>query len=93
VTGCQRYGFKEFKNLKSEENDRIRASGMTEEQWLAYYEKLLVNGKKSTETERTVMEEFNQISMEELQNALNSSGNRKALGIDNINMELWKYGS
>jgi hypothetical protein len=93
VTGSQRYGFRVFKNLESEETDRTRVSGITEEQWLAYYEKLLVNGKEITEIETTVMNEFNQISLEELENALDSSGNRKAPCIDNINMELWKYGS
>jgi hypothetical protein len=82
-----------FQNLKSKETNRIRVSVITEEQWLAYYKKLLVNNKKSTETETTVMNEFNQISMEELENALNSSGNKKASGIDNINMELRKYRS
>jgi hypothetical protein len=46
----------------------------------------LVNGRKSTETKTTVMNEFNQISMEKLENALNSSGNRKVPGVDN------KYG-
>jgi hypothetical protein len=53
----------------------------------------MVYGKKSTETETTVMNEFNQISIGELENALNSSGNRKAPGMDNINTELRKYGS
>jgi hypothetical protein len=35
VTGSQRYGFKAFKNLKSEETDRIRVNRIIEEQWLA----------------------------------------------------------
>jgi hypothetical protein len=92
VTGSQRCGFIVFKNQKSEETDRIRVSGITEEQWLAYCEKLLVNGKKGTERGTTVVNEFNQASIEEVENALNSSG-RKLPGIDNINMGLWKHGS
>jgi hypothetical protein len=93
VTGSERYGFKVVKNVKSEERDRIRVSEINEEQLLSYYEKLLVKGKKRKRNRKTVINEFYQISVEELENALNASGNSKAPGTDNINMELCKYGN
>jgi hypothetical protein len=34
MTGAERFGFKIFKNLRNEENDRAKINAITQEQWI-----------------------------------------------------------
>ena len=92
ITGAKRYGFKIFKQLKQEENDRARINTIQSKQWEQYYKRELYDAQSETTEETQILNEYNQITMEELEIVLKEAKNRKAPGKDNINMELWKYG-
>ena len=93
ITGAQRHGFKIFKNLKETTDDRAKIDVISEEEWLKYYGKLLVTEDVLQTIETKHSGELNAITMHELETVLKQAKNRKAPGIDGINMELWKYGS
>jgi hypothetical protein len=54
---------------------------------------MLVEEEEERQTTTQHLDEQNEITMEDLEEALRQSTNRKAPGVDGINTELWKYGS
>jgi hypothetical protein len=59
--------------------------------WRENYLRLLHNGN-ATKTTTYTTEEYNAITVTDVMNVLNNMKNRKASGIDNMPVELWKYG-
>ncbi|KAJ4434064.1 hypothetical protein ANN_16383 [Periplaneta americana] len=95
ITGPQRFGFKIFKNLRSEERirQRLKIETIPTEEWTNYYKTLLDNQRDPYNADTTVTNQWNAITKMELENALTTLRNRKAPGIDGLNVELFKYGS
>jgi hypothetical protein len=54
---------------------------------------MLVEEKEERQTPTQHLDEQNEITMEDLEEALRQSKNRRAAGVDGINTELRKYGS
>jgi hypothetical protein len=66
-------------------------TGIRDEKWREHYLKLLHNGNETKTTTYTT-EEYNAVTLTDVMKILNNTKNRKASGIDNIPMELWKRG-
>lgn len=80
------------RHLNSTERDTIKVNNISEENWITHYSNLWTNedGKDINPT-LSIMAEIDLIGMDELDNALKTSKNKKASGVDNINIELLKY--
>jgi hypothetical protein len=99
ITGTQRLGFKIIKQLQLQERHKLKINPISKLEWKKYYEKLWNeqgnNGEEGTEKEiRKEMkrENTNSITMEELDKALKHAKNSKSPGLDNLPMELFKFG-
>ncbi|GFG35870.1 hypothetical protein Cfor_05242 [Coptotermes formosanus] len=90
VKGAQRYGFKVFRRLQEGCTYRIAITGIRGEKWREYYLKILHNVNETKTTTYTT-EGYNAISLSDVMQVLNNMQNRKASGVDNTPMELWKY--
>jgi hypothetical protein len=66
---------------------------ISEEEWKNHYKERIVNEEETYQPDTICVNEYNAINMTDLENALRMSKNRKAPGIDEINMELIKYAS
>ena len=99
ITGTQRRGFKIFKQLQLQERDKLRIDPITKTEWTEYYGKLW-NEQGSKGEERIEEERRSEgtgdnediITIEELNEVLKHVKNRKSCGLDNLPMELWKFG-
>jgi hypothetical protein len=69
MTGIKRFGFKIFKNLRNEENDRAKINIITEEQWIQNYREMLVEEEEGRQTTTQHSDEQNEITMEDLEEA------------------------
>jgi hypothetical protein len=91
VTGAQRIEFKTSKNLKMKENDRLKLNLIPKDAWKKHYTevwKTETTVEENTEAEDDEIDEnTEEISQEELE-----AKNRKSPRLDNISMELFKYG-
>jgi hypothetical protein len=99
ITGTQRRGFKIFKQLQLQERDKLRIEPITKMEWKEYYRKLWneqdSKGEEGTEEERSsevTEDNEDRITLEELNKVLKQAKNRKSCGLDNLPMELWKFG-
>jgi hypothetical protein len=99
ITGKQKLGFKIFKQLQPQERDKLKINPTPKMEWKKYYEKLWneqgKNGEERTEKEmrkEMIHGNKNSITMEELDKALRKAKNRKSPGLDNLPMELFKFG-
>lgn len=95
VHGRQMIAFKIMKTLNKEEKDQIMINSIEEEKWIKHYQDLWFGeGKKEDDVllEEENTEGLDDISLEELTDAFQTTRNRKATGLDGINIELWKYG-
>jgi parvulin-like peptidyl-prolyl isomerase len=70
MTGAKRFGSKIFKNLRNEENVRSKINIITEEQWIQYYREMLVEEEQERQTTTQHLDEQNEITMEDLEEAL-----------------------
>jgi len=99
ITGTQRRDFKIFKQLQLQERDKLKIDPITKTEWKEYY-RILWNeqgskGEEGTEEEsRSEVTDDNEdmITIEELNKVLKHAKNRKSCGLDNLPMELWKFG-
>ena len=99
ITGTQRRGFKIFKQLQLQERDKRKIYPITKTEWKEYYRKLWnergSKGEEGTEEERRsegTEDNGYMIIIEELNEVLKHTKNRKSCGLDNLTMELWKFG-
>jgi hypothetical protein len=98
TTGTQRRGFKIFKQLQMFERDKLKIDPITKTDWKEYHGKLWKEqgskGEEGTEEDRRseVTDDNEDITIEELNKVLKHAKNRKICGLDNLPMELWKYG-
>ena len=99
ITGTQRRGFKIFKLLQLQERDKLKIDPITKMEWKEYYGKLWneqgSKGEEGTEEERSsegTEDNEDMITREELNEVLTHAKNRKSCGLDNLPMELWKFG-
>jgi len=99
ITGTQKQGFKIFKQLQLQERDKLKIDPITKTEWKEYYGKLWNKqgngGEKGTEEERisdVTDDNEDMIIIEELNKALKQAKDRKSCGLDNLLMELWKFG-
>ena len=100
ITGTQRRGFKIFKQLQLQERDKNKIDPITKTEWKEYYGKLWneqgSKGEEGTEEERrSEVTDDNEdvINIEELNKVLkHAKKNRKICGLDNLPMELRKFG-
>ena len=94
-----RRSFKIFKQLQLQERDKLKIDPITKTERKEYYGKLWneqgKNGEEGTEEKgRSEVTDDNKdrITIEELNNVLKHGKNRKSGGLDNLPMELWKFG-
>jgi len=99
ITGTQRRGFKIFKQLHLRERDKLKIDPITKTEWKEYYGKLWnEQGSKSEEgiegERRSEGTDDNEdiITIEEINEVIKHAKNRKSCGLDNLPMELWKFG-
>ena len=99
ITGTQRRGFKIFKQLQLQERDKLRIDPITTTEWKEYYGKLWneqdSKGEEGTEEEerrKVTEDDKDMITTEELNKVIKHAKNRKICGLDNLPMELWKFG-
>ena len=99
ITETQRRGFKIFKQLQLQVRDKLKIDPITKSEWKEYYGKLCnEQGRKSeggTEKERgseVTDDNEDMITIEELNKVLKHAKNSKSCGLDNLPMELWKFG-
>jgi hypothetical protein len=99
ITGTQTRGFKIFKQLQLQERDKLRTDQITKKEWKEYCEKLWneqgSKGEEGTEEEwrsEGTDDNGDRIKIEELKELLKHTKNRKICGLDNLPMELWKFG-
>ena len=102
ITGTERRGLKirVFKQLQLQERDKLKIDPITKTEWKEYYGKLWneqgSKGEEGTEEERrseatdgnedvTKTEELNKLLK-------HTKKNRKSCGLNNLPMELWKFG-
>jgi len=98
-TGTQRRGFKIYKQLQLQERDKLKIDPITKTEWKEYYGKLWneqsSKGEEGIEEERRsegTDDNEDMITIEELNEVLKHAINRESCGLDNLPMELWKFG-
>ena len=94
--GQQNMAYKAIKYLNKQEKDTLKLNIIDENQWIEYYRKLwydpsLADANFEEERQNKEIPEVDMLSIQELEEALKSCKNRKAAGIDSINIELFKY--
>jgi hypothetical protein len=99
ITGTQRRGFKIYKQLQLQEIDNLKIDPITKPEWKEYYGKLWneqgSKGEEGIEEERRsegTDDNEDMITIEELNEVLKQTKNRKGFGLDSLPMELWKFG-
>jgi hypothetical protein len=70
MTGAKRFGFKIFKNLRNEENDRARINIISEEQWIQYHREMLIDEEEEIQRTTQHLDEQNGIKMKDLEETL-----------------------
>lgn len=80
-----------MKSLNNQENDRIRVNNMNEEKWVKHYRQLWYDENAENATEGRYIRGFDDLVLTELTEACKATKNKKAIGVDDINAELWKY--
>jgi hypothetical protein len=92
-TGSQRRGFKILKKLQLEVSDQVQTNLISREigRYITVVQPWHLRGGGKEMVETVSCEE--DITMEELDYVLKKGKNRKSPGIDNLNVELFKYGS
>jgi hypothetical protein len=86
-----------MRHLNREEKNTAQINIIKEEQWLQYYKQLwnddaIDNIENEQDNHNYEVGGTDPITKDKLECASNASKNRKATGMDNINMELLKYG-
>jgi hypothetical protein len=86
-----------MRHLNREEKDTAQINIIKEEERLQYYKQLLNNDaidniENQQDNHTYEAGGIDPITRDELECEVNASKNRKAIGVDNINMELLKYG-
>ena len=99
ITGTQRRGFKIFKQLQMQERDKLKIDPITKTEWKEYYGKLWneqgSKGEEGIEEERRsegTDDNEDMIKIEELNEVHIPAKNRKSCGLNNLPMEVWKFG-
>jgi len=99
IIGTQRRGFKIFKQLQMQERDKIKIDPITKTEWKEYCGKLWNDqgskGEEGIEEEKRsegTDDNEDMITIDELNEVLKHAKNRKSCGLDNLPMELWKFG-
>ena len=95
----KRRGFKIFKQLQLQERDKLKIDPITKTEQKEYYGKLWneqdSKGEEGIEEERKsegTDDDEDMITIEELNQVLKQAKNRKSFELDNLEMELWKFG-
>ena len=95
IHGRQNIAYKVMRSMNSEEKDRLMINNIKKEEWIEHYRRLW----QTDETEETILETENtrglgldDLTMDEMTEALKTIKNRKATGINGVNAEMWKYG-
>lgn len=93
--GRQDRVFKFLRNLNQPTKDQVDLHIINDDQMQEYYTNLwtdsYINENVNEERYEVDWGEPDPLTMEELQETLKTTKNRKACGTDKINMELWKY--
>jgi len=99
ITGTQRRGFKIFKQLHLQERDELKIDPITKTEWKEYYGKFWneqrSKGEEGIEEERRsegLDDNEDMITIEELNQVIKHAKHRKSCGLDNLPMQLWKFG-
>ena len=99
ITGTHDEAFKIFKQLQLQERDKLKIDPITKKKWKEYYGKLWneqgSKGEEGTEEERRsegTEDNEDMIKIEELNEVVKHTKNRKSYGLDNLPMERWKFG-
>jgi hypothetical protein len=97
--GRQNIAFKVMKTLNSPERDTIQIKGIENEYWEKHYKDLKFDETKEDKEEMDNLKEqinvdiddIDGITLEEVKKAIKSMKNRKAAGLNGINVTLVKY--
>lgn len=90
--GRQEVAYKIIKHLNSQERDTARLNVIEDEEWKRHYQELWCQAEANRDEGSDISACVDMITLDELQQALRDSKNRKASGLDKINMELLKHG-
>lgn len=91
VNGRQDKAYKIMKYLNKEDKDSLEINAISEDNWLQYYKTLWTNNDDNNWILSEADVNVDPITMEELQEELKLSHNKKTPGSDRINIELLKY--
>jgi len=93
--GRQLNAYKIMRNLNRTEKDNLQFNPITEHTWLDYYKKLWTKQPKDNTTEgksaKLTEECVDLITMEELEETIQTLKSKKSPGLDGINNELYKH--
>lgn len=107
IHGRQEVAYKLMRQLNKQERDTARLHTIDKEAWIQHYRELWTDGAdngKKDESDTDCLSRFSggdcsntlytgdPITLTEVQEAVKQMKNRKATGLDNINIELIKYG-
>jgi hypothetical protein len=82
-----------MRHLNCESQNTARLNVIKEKQWIEHYKNLRYDpGEENASEEDHTGKIVDEISMEELESAIQGLKNRKVPGLDGINLELFKYG-
>lgn len=89
--GRQDKAYKIMKHLNKIDKDTLKLNSITEDEWLQYYKHLWTSVEDRCIIVQETDDNVDPITLEELQEAIASSKNKKSPGSDGINIELIKY--
>ncbi|XP_039280839.1 uncharacterized protein LOC111056792 [Nilaparvata lugens] len=94
--GRQEVAYKLIKHLNSDVKEMAKIENIGKEEWIQHYKDLWYKSdvpfmEKAQQLQRKI-DGIDLIGIEELEEALRQTKNRKATGLDHINSELLKYG-
>ena len=94
IHGRQLIAYKVMKTINNSEKEQLRINVIKVDDWIDYYKNLWYDEGIIQEDQQEVVDTrgLDDLTLDELNEALRTSKNRKAAGMNNINTELWKYG-
>lgn len=95
VHGRQQIAFKLIRKLNNDKREAANITVIDKDEWVKHYTQLWYTKEGEQDNEGVQIESngnVDTLTLQELDNVLRAFKNRKATGLDNVNLELIKYG-